>query len=189
VADVPRRKRIQVAGGIYHVFSCATGGGFLFRDGRDRDRHLSILAVTVERYRWRLHFFTLLGTHFHVLLTTPEPNIAAGMQYLNGLYCRSFNRRHGRAGHLVKGRYGSVLVESEQHGAALIPYLALNAVEAGLVRRPEDWIWCSYASLVGLAPGWSFVTPDWILEQFDDDPGRARAYLRALAADQLGGPA
>lgn len=182
---MPRKHRIQVAGGTYHVHPRATGGGLLFRDDSDRERMISLLRVTTWRYGWRIHFFTLLGSHFHLLLTTPLPNIADGMQYLLGVYCRTFNRRHGRFGHLVADRYGGKLVRSAHHGAALVPYLALNSVRAGLAGLPQDWPWSTYASLVGERRGWDFVTPDWILEQFDEQPSRARAYLRALVADEL----
>jgi putative transposase len=182
---VPRKYRIQVAGGIYHVHPRATGGGLFFVDDSDRERMVSLLRLATSRYGWRIHFFTLLGTHFHLLLTTPRPNLSAGMQYVLGVYCQSFNRRHKRFGHLVAERYGGKLVESESHGARLVPYLALNAVRAGLAALPQDWPWSTYASLVGDSPGWDFVTPDWILEQFDDEPARARLYLRNLVADEL----
>lgn len=163
----------------------ATAGGLFFRDGSDRERMISLLRLATGRYEWRIHFFTLLGTHWHMVLTTPKPNIAAGMQYVLGVYCQAFNRRHGRFGHLVADRYGGKQVESEQHAAALVPYLALNAVRAGLAPAPEEWPWCTYASLVGHRPAWDFVTPDWLLDQFDPNPVRARAYLRALVEDDL----
>ena len=120
----------------------------------------------------------VLGTHHHLVLTTTSPNIASAMQYLGGVYCRSYNRRHGRKGHLVAGRYGTTLIESESHAIRIAGYLALNPVRAGLVDRPEEWPWSSYASLVGLAPEWPSVRPDFLLRQFDADRTRARALLR-----------
>ena len=181
----PRPHRIQSAGAVYHVFPKATGGESLFRDDVDRQRFLSILALTVKRYRVELHFFVLLGTHDHLVLTTREPNISAAMQYLNGLHCQVFNRRHGRKGHVLGGRFGAVLLESEQHAAWLVPYLALNPVRAGLVERPEAWPWSSYASLIGEAPGWSFVKPGFVLEQFHPDASRARILLREYVESVL----
>jgi putative transposase len=174
----PRPHRVQAVGAIYHVYSQATGDELLHRDGEDRDRFLSVLKVTLENFDVQLHFFVVLGTHHHLLITTRRPNIAAAMQYLRGVYCQTFNRRHRRKGHLVAGRYGTRLLESEWHAAWLVPYLALNPVRAGLCARPEDWPWSSYASLVGLAPEPSFVTPGFVLEQFGPDPVRARALVR-----------
>jgi putative transposase len=163
---------------MYHVFAKATGMEMLHRDGADRARFLSVLEQTVETFDLELHFYVVLGTHHHLLVTTRQPNLARAMQYLRGVYCQAYNRRHGRKGHLVAGRYGTNLVESESYGAWLVPYLALNPVRAGLVDRPEDWAWSSYASLVGLAPRLGFVRPGPVLEQFHPDPSRARMLLR-----------
>ncbi len=181
----PRPHRVQFAGAIYHAFGQATGEEHLFRDDVDRQRYVSILATTVARYRLELHFFVVLGTHHHLLLTTPEPNLSTAMQYLNGVYCRTYNCRHGRKGHVVRGRYGTKLVESEAHGAWLVPYLALNPVQAGLVDRPEDWPWSSYCSLIGLEPARSFVNPGFVLEQFGPHPEQARNNLRASVEGAL----
>ena len=178
VFAMARPPRIQAAGAAYHVFARATGEELLHRDDEDRQRFLSILAATVLRYRLEVHFAVVLGTHHHLLLTTSRRNIAAAMQYLGGVYCQSYNRRHGRRGHLVAGRYGAELVASEGHAVWLVPYLALNPVRAGLVERPTQWPWSSYAALVGVAPGWPFIQPGWVLEQFDADRGRARVLLR-----------
>jgi REP element-mobilizing transposase RayT len=169
---------VQAAGAVYHVFVQATGGELLYRDDEDRRRFLSILATTVEKYSFELHFVVVLGTHHHLLLTTTRPNIALAMQSLSGLYCQSYNRRHGRKGHLVAGRYGTKLVESEEYGVSLVAYLALNPVRAGLVDRPEAWPWSSYSSLIGLTPEWTFVKPGFLLGQFDADRLQARAQLR-----------
>jgi putative transposase len=174
----PRPHRVQAAGATYHVFAHATGEEMLHRDGPDRDRLLSVVEQTVEKFDLEVHFYVVLSTHHHLLVTTRQPNLASAMQYLQGVYCQTYNRRHGRKGHLVAGRYGANLVESESYAAWLIPYLALNPVRAGLVDRPEDWPWSSYASLIGLAPGPSFVRSSSILEQFHPDPLRARELLR-----------
>jgi putative transposase len=174
----PRPHRVQAADAIYHVFAKATGEEMLHRDGADRARFLSVVEQTVEKFDLEIHFYVVLSTHHHLLVTTRQTNLARAMQYLRGVYCQAYNRRHGRKGHLVAGRYGANLVESESYGAWLVPYLALNPVRAGLVDRPEDWPWSSYASLVGLAPGPGFVRPGSVLEQFHPDQSRARMLLR-----------
>ena len=44
-----------------------------------------------------------MGNHEHLFVETPEPNLSAGMQYLNGSYT-GCNRRMRRVGHLFQGR-------------------------------------------------------------------------------------
>lgn len=174
-----------MADGVNHVFSRGTGGCRIFLEGTDRNRFLSTLAVVSERAEWRIHFFCVLGTHFHLLFTTTKPNLAEGMRDLLGTYCRWFNRKYGRRGHLVERRYSSLLVETEAHALRLVPYLALNPVRAGVARRPEDWPWSSYAALIGTAPPWPFVDDAWLLEQFDSSPSRARRMIQELVEEEL----
>jgi len=61
--------------------------------------------------------FSLLDNHFHLFLRTPEAGLSPGMRQLNGDYAGYFNRRHGRLGPLMQGRYKSVLVEVQRQGA------------------------------------------------------------------------
>ena len=58
-----------------------------------------------------------------------------------------------------------------------------NPVEAGLVERPEDWPWSSYAATIGLAEQHSFVNPSRILGCFGGPPELAAARLQALVTE------
>ena len=48
-------------------------------------------CVTVETSRssWIRRALCLMGTHYHLLVETPEPNLSAGMHQLNGLYAQA----------------------------------------------------------------------------------------------------
>jgi REP element-mobilizing transposase RayT len=45
-----------------------------------------------EAQGWYLHAWCLLGNHYHLLLETPEPNLVAGMKWLQGTFAIRFNR-------------------------------------------------------------------------------------------------
>jgi putative transposase len=108
-----RPLRIEFADALYHVMSRGNNRRAIVRDDADRQRRLEWLARTVETYRWRLHAFCLMGNHEHLFVETPEPNLSAGMQYLNGSYTGYFNVRHRQAGHLLQGRFKAHLIDSE----------------------------------------------------------------------------
>jgi putative transposase len=61
----------------------------------------------------------------------------------------AFNYAHGRRGTLWEGRFKCTLVEGGDALRAVAAYIDLNPVRAGLVERPEDYRWCSYAAAVG----------------------------------------
>src|SRR4051794_8206060 len=144
-----RPPRPQFSGARYHLMSRGVAGLPLFRDDEDRDTFLRQLEEIVGRFSWKCFGYCLMTTHFHVLVETPEPNVAAGMQRLNSHYAADFNRRHGGRGHVFERRYHSVVVESEGHFVALFGYLAANPPRAGMCEQPHEWRYSSYASLVG----------------------------------------
>lgn len=95
-----------------------------------------------------------MGNHYHLLLETPRANLSRGMRQLNSVYTQGFNRRHERVGHVLQGRYKSILVERDSHLLELTRYVVLNPVRSGFVRSPEEWPWSSYRAMAGfeLAP-------------------------------------
>jgi hypothetical protein len=77
------------------------------------------------------------------------------MRRLHGDYALSFNRRHGRCGHLFQGRYGATRVRDDVHLLTVLRYVVDNPVVAGLCERPGHWQWGSaYAALSGCVPTW-----------------------------------
>jgi REP element-mobilizing transposase RayT len=144
------KHRIEVAGGVYHVTSRGNDRQPIFLDDLDYATLLQWLSKTVERFEWHCHGFCLMPNHLHVLLETPDPNLALGMQVLLGTYARRFNWHHRRVGHVFQGPYHSTLVEREAHLVELSRYLALNPVRAGLAADPADWPWSSYRATAGL---------------------------------------
>ena len=90
------------------------------------------------------------------------------MRHVDGIYTQRFNRRHRRDGTLFRGRYKAILIDADEYLAAVVRYIHLNAVEAGMAKMPEDYRWASHRYYLQ-AKG----SPGWL------DP--------ALAMEQLGG--
>ena len=173
---MPRRPRLQIPGGVYHVTQHSTDRETLFFELLDRVLFDQLVVRTAIRYDWEIHDYCQLSNHFHLLLTTREPNIARGMQYLNARYVQAFNATHGRRGTLVHGRYYSGLVESERHFLIVRAYLALNPVDAGLCREPGEWPWGGFGGAGKIVP-----VPDERLRRFVRDHRTRREHLAAMA--------
>jgi REP element-mobilizing transposase RayT len=174
-----RPLRIQFPGALYHVTSRGDGREVIYRDDRDRTAFLAVLAHARERFNWVCHGYCLMTNHYHLLVETPDANLALGMRQLNGMYTQRFNQRHARVGHVFQGRYHAVLVQKESHLLEVARYIVLNPVRAGLTRSPHDWRWSSYRATAGLSdtPAWLYT--DWLLESFGGERITAsRAYRR-----------
>ena len=94
---------------FFHVTSKGAGGIFFLLDDFDRDRFLALLTHVSGMFDWRLHAWCLMGTHYHLLISTPKPNLAEGIHRLNSLHAQVFNDRHEQFGHVFRSRYQSVV--------------------------------------------------------------------------------
>jgi putative transposase len=182
---LPRPYRTQIADGLYHLTTRANYGRLAFRTDDEREQFLGFVAETIGRHGWSCRAYCVLSTHYHLFLATPEPDLAAGMQYLKGRYAQWANWSRKERGHLFEGRYRSVLVESPGHALEVQRYVALNPVRAGLAARPEDWRWSSTRALFGLEPAPPFLDVDAALEPFGPSWTSARRRLRSFVQDSV----
>jgi putative transposase len=183
-----RQLRLEYPGALYHLTARGNAQQTIFQDETDRRQFLTLLGQEILQQHWRCYAYCLMGNHYHLLLETPEPNLSRGMRRLNGSYTQRFNWRHQRVGHLLQGRFKSLVVERESYLLELCRYVVLNPVRAGLVRTPQDWVWSSYRATAGIqtAPPWLDVAG--VLDLFDPDHARARQAYPQFIAQGIGNP-
>jgi putative transposase len=180
---VPRPPRAQVPGGLYHLTTRSNFGRLAFATDGERAQFLALVAQTVGRHAWSCLAYCVMSTHYHLLVATPNPDVAAGMQYLKGRYAQWANWSREERGHVFEGRYRSVLVQSSGHALEVHRYIALNPVRAGLVARAEDWRWASTRALFGLERPATFLDVATALEPFGASPASGRRRLRSFVRD------
>src|SRR5439155_9630380 len=132
--------RIQYPGAVYHVMARGNHGQAVFQDDPDRKLFLDALGEACQRTGWRIHAYVLMGNHYHLLLETPEPNLVAGMKWLQGTYTQRYNGRHRMFGHLFQGRCKAVVVDGRQdenYFQVVSSYIHLNPARAGAIRIGE----------------------------------------------------
>jgi REP element-mobilizing transposase RayT len=176
---MPRPPRDDFPGAIWHLITRGVRKEPIFLDERDYQVFLLLLEEVVERFGWICHAYCLMPNHYHLLVETPRANLSDGMERLNGRYAQYFNFRHNVEGHVFERRFRSIRVKGEAHLLELSRYIVLNPVRAGLCRNAAGWRWSSYCAAVGTVPRPKFLTVDWLMGLFGDDPNSAReGYLR-----------
>lgn len=149
MAAMPRPLRIQYAGARYHVMSRGDRREAIFEEDGDRIEFLRTLGQACQKTGWQVHAYCLMSNHFHLVLETRQPNLAAGMKWLLGTYTQRFNRRHRHWGHLFGGRYKAQLIDGRKPGylRCACDYVHLNPVRAGIISRSkklDSFVWSSY---------------------------------------------
>jgi len=142
-----RRARIEYPGAIYHVINRGNYRSDVFGSAGAAEAFVKVLEEAVGMFGWRLGAYAVMRNHFHLAVQTPEPNLAAGMQWLQVTFAARFNRLRAETGHLFQGRYKAILLQNEGVWARVANYIHLNPVRAGIVTLDlvMDFRWSSWS--------------------------------------------
>ena len=151
----------------------------IFLDHIDYTKYLQMLEHSAQRFGVEVIAYCLMPNHLHLLVKPHQHPLSRLMHHVNSAYCGWFNRRHGRVGHVLQGRYKAQIVEG---GPALLRaarYIMRNPVAAGKTAHAAEWPYSSLAQMVGPAGGSSFVSADDVLQIFDstDRPAAQRRFM------------
>ena len=146
---MPRKLRLQYPGAIYHVMSRGDRRESIFLNDVDRQDFLNTLAEACQKTGWQVHAYCLMSNHYHLVIETPEPNLVAGMAWLQSTYTIRLNHRHKLVGHVLSGRYKAQLVEGSGNGylKTACDYVHLNPVRAKMLKGEErllSYPWSSF---------------------------------------------
>ena len=181
---MPRRPR-SFHPGLYHLAPRASDTRYLFENDGERRRFLVELARILERFEIALVAYTLMGTHYHLVVDSPEGGVAGALQRLHTWYARLANCARERAAHLFRAHYFAREITSDEDLLTVCHYLAHNPVEAGLVREPFAWPWSSAVATAGLASPQVPLDLEPIQSAFGGRPNWQRRYQAFIAAPWL----
>ncbi len=177
--------RLQFPGGTYHITSRGNNRSAIYLSTPDRLKFIELLGRLREKFAIKIYAYCLMRNHFHLLAETPRANLSRAMQYLNSAYTAYFNRAHRRTGHVLQGRYKSIVVDKEHYLLTLTRYIHLNPVAAKMVRHPAEYRWSSYRFYVGRRGKPDWLMSEEVLHRFGGEEARAIAAYRAFVEDRI----
>lgn len=134
----------------------------------DFREYLCLMAEWCNRCKVQVWSYCLMSNHVHLIVVPEtEDGLRRAIGEAHRRYTRHINFQKGWKGHLWQGRFGSFPMD-EQYLIATARYIELNPVKAGIVKKPEDYKWCSAQAhlqgeddiLVKVEPLLSII-PDW----------------------------
>lgn len=172
--------RIYFDGAIYHVTTRGNNRQAIFFSEADFRRCLKLLCEYKRRFNFRLHAYTLMPNHIHLLIEpSTQATISRIMQSLSIAYTKYFNKRHKRVGHVFQGRFFSRVITEEPYLMVASRYIHRNPVRAKLALHPLKYPWSSYTAYASGEDVWGLVYTNTVLELVlpnGSAPRQRRAY-------------
>lgn len=161
---------------IYHIYNEGNNRQVIFLNDEDYLIFLRMLRKEIHSTT-AIIAWCLMPNHFHLLVYTSQQSCAmmkqGGLQIeklTNGIrkllsgYARVFNKRYNRTGSVFRQKTKTEnIAESDgvlKHGFSMYDYssrcfnhIHQNPVVAGLVKKPQDWLYSSYCDYAGLRNG------------------------------------
>jgi len=164
-----------------HFITCSCYRRLPFlRTARSRDRFLSILEQTRERYRFVVVGYVVMPEHIHLLISEPEiGSPSTVMQVVKQRTARALlpkkRRPDARQRRLFadatlrtpfwQARFYDFNVWTTKKRVEKLRYMHRNPAKRGLVSSPEQWPWSSYrfylldeAGPVRVNEGWTEIS-------------------------------
>jgi putative transposase len=139
---MPRQKRLDLAGDVYHALNRGNARQQIFFKDQDYEAFERVLGEGLERYPVRLYAFTLMPNHWHMVLA-PEKDGMMGrlLRWVSATHTQRFHAHYQTAGygHLYQSRFKSFPLQSDEHFLSVCRYVERNPLRAGLVQRAELW--------------------------------------------------
>ena len=187
---MPRPWRVEFAGACYHVINRGNYRRNLFMGKGAAEAFERTLGETAKRFGWRVHAYVVMSNHFHLAVELTEPNLSAGMKWLQGTWIRRYNGLRKLIGRPFQGRYKALLVEPGEALGRVCHYIHLNPVRAKLVKpsKAVKYPWSSLPKFPADRPEW--LEPATVLAEAGGLPDTPRGwqkylnYLEFLAEDE-----
>lgn len=109
-----------------------------------------------------LFSYCLMPNHFHLFgrpripdwqaIARPDATIQSAFKHFFMAYAKAINKRYKRTGALFQQKYKRKPIETEDYFTAIVPYIHLNPVRAGLCFNVKEWPYSSYNALLSEKP-------------------------------------
>lgn len=143
---MPRRPRFAAGNLAYHVLNRRVGRLPLFETRADYVVFEQILAEAHAQTRIRIAAYSLMPTHWHLLLwPRQDGELSEVLRWITVTHTQRWHVQHDTAGTgpVYQGRFKSFPVQTDEHFLAVARYVECNALRAKLVRQAENWRWSS----------------------------------------------
>lgn len=135
-----KRERPNFRDAVCHITTRCNNKENLIIDSHAYAKYLTILKNCKEKHGFFLYNYVIMNNHTHLLIkTVATENLSSIMHSINRWYARWYNEKYNRKGHFWEDRFYGELVKDDTQLLAVMRYIDLNPVRAGLCKNPTEW--------------------------------------------------
>ena len=177
---MPRRIRLFIPGGIYHVYNRVTRGEHVFELTAASEHWVNSVREEKDLHKLKVLAWCLMTNHYHLVIKIGDLPLWRAMARFQARVAREHNRRHRVTGPLWQSRYKARLVRKNTDLENLLAYVHLNPVTAKIVDDPADYPWSGHRAMIGQETPRLLDLSEALLT-FDEDPAASKFfYLQRL---------
>lgn len=138
-----RISRVVAPGLPHHITQRGNMRQQTFFSDEDHREYIALMAEWCNRCNVKIWAYCLMPNHVHLIaVPETEQDMRKSIGEAHRRYTRYINFRKGWRGYLWQGRFSSYPMD-EVYLLAAARYVEFNPVRAGLVKKPEDYLWSS----------------------------------------------
>jgi len=171
---------LDAPGTLHHIIIRGIEGRRIVDDDGDRQDFVSYMGTAALESETSIYAWALTTNHAHIFVRSGPSGLCHYMRCILSGYGTSYNRRHGRHGHLFQNRYKSIICEEEPYFKDLVRYIHLNPLRARLVdslARLDTYRYCGHSVLMGRVK-YDWQDRDYVLKLFGTKEGEAKRIYR-----------
>jgi putative transposase len=138
---------------FYHVYNRGSRSEAIFFSEKNYEYFLRLMKEKATAHLVCLVSYCLMPNHYHLVVQQNEKgSISKFIQSIMGSYVQAINKGYNTSGSLFQGKAKAKLIDSDEYVLQVIRYIHLNPVNAGLVRKPEEWPFSDYDTWTDTSP-------------------------------------
>jgi len=138
-------------GHYYHIYNRGNNRQDIFFEEKNYDYLVKLLEKNKEKYNLTIVAYCLMPNHYHLLIRQDgDSQISQFIRSTFQSYVQAINRAYDRSGRLFEKQGDGKEVDDEGYLMHVCRYIHLNPLEAGIVKRLEDWRYSNYPEFIGV---------------------------------------
>lgn len=185
---MPRQRRLTMPSGYFHVLNRGIRKTQLFHSRGDYRAFSTVLHRGLQRHPIQLVSYCVMPNHWHLVVGPIDPyRLSRFMQWVTGTHATRWHRHRKTTGQgpVYQGRFHAVAIESAAELVRVCRYVERNALRARLVRRAQDWPWCSLADRLRPEPSIPIIPAVFLASNLWIDYVNAAVTERELLEQRL----